>query len=117
MQGHEHLGPWPEPEPGQMTFSNDVLKIELCGPNRQNLSIIDIPGIFRAPTPGVTTKADMLLVETMVRDWITDERTIILAVIPAPTDIATQSILTMAEEVDPQGLRTLGVFTKPDLVD
>jgi hypothetical protein len=100
-----------------MTFSNDVLKIELCGPNRQNLSIIDIPGIFRAPTPGVTTKADVLLVETMVRDWITDERTIILAVIPAPTDIATQSILTMAEEVDPQGLRTLGVLTKPDLVD
>jgi hypothetical protein len=109
--------PGKELEPGQMTFSNDVLKIELCGPRRENLSIIDIPGIFRTPTPGVTTKADMLLVDSMVRDYIRDERTVILAVLPAPTDIATQSILTMAEEADPQGLRTLGVLTKPDLVD
>lgn len=38
-------------EPGQMTFSNDVLKIELCGPSRENPSIIDIPGIFHTPTP------------------------------------------------------------------
>jgi hypothetical protein len=83
------------PEPGQTTFSNDVLKIELCGPQRENLSIIDIPGIFRTPTPGVTTKADMLLVEDIVRGYIKDERTIILAVLPAPTDIATQSILTV----------------------
>lgn len=109
--------PGQELEPGQMTFSNDVLKIELCGPHRENLSIIDIPGIFRTPTPGVTTEADMLLVESMVRDYIRDERTVILAVLPAPTDIATQSILTMAKEADPDGLRTLGVLTKPDLVD
>ena len=104
-------------EPGQTTFSDDVLKIELCGPHRENLSIIDIPGIFRTPTEGVTTKADMQLVENMVRHHIKDERTIILAVLPAPTDIATQSILTIAEETDPQGIRTLGVLTKPDLVD
>jgi Dynamin central region/Dynamin family len=104
-------------EPGQITFSDDVLKIELCGPSRENLSIIDIPGIFRTPTEGVTTKTDMALVEKMVWDYIRDERTVILAVLPAPTDIATQSILTMAKEADPDGLRTMGVLTKPDLVD
>lgn len=103
-------------EPGQTTFSDDVLKIELCGPSRENLSIIDIPGIFRTPTEGVTTKIDMALVEKMVWDYIRDERTVILAVLPAPTDIATQSILTMAK-ADPDGLRTMGVLTKPDLVD
>lgn len=102
---------------GQSTFSRDVLKIELSGPKRENLTIIDIPGIFRTPTPGVTTKDDMALVNEMVRDYIRDERTIILAVLPANADLATQSILTMAEEVDPEGLRTLGVLTKPDLVD
>jgi hypothetical protein len=48
---------------------------------------------------------------------IRDERTIILAVIPSNTDIATQEILTIAKEVDPKGLRTLGVLTKPDLID
>jgi Dynamin family len=109
--------PGQELEPEQITFSDDVLKIELCGPHRENLSIIDIPGIFRTPTEGVTSKAGMLPVKAMVRGYIKDERTIILAVLPAPTDIATQSILTMTKEADPLGLRTLGVLTKPDLVD
>ncbi|KFY81623.1 hypothetical protein V500_11238 [Pseudogymnoascus sp. VKM F-4518 (FW-2643)] len=92
-------------------------KIELSGPDRENLSIIDIPGIFRTATEGVTTKNDIDLVKNMVRDWIQDERTIILAVVSANVDIATQEILTMAEKADPKGLRTLGVLTKPDLVD
>ena len=40
-----------------------------------------------------------------------------LTVVPSNVDIATQEILTMAEEVDEDGHRTLGVLTKPDLVD
>ena len=36
---------------------------------------------------------------------------------PANVDIATQEIAHMAEEADPEGGRTLGVLTKPDLVD
>lgn len=103
--------------PEQSTFSNDILKIELSGPSREHLSIIDVPGIFRTPTRGITTKEDIILVRNMVKMYIQNPRTIILAVIPAPVDIATQEILTMAEEADPLGQRTLGVLTKPDLVD
>lgn len=44
-------------------------------------------------------------------------RSVVLAVIPANVDIATQEILEMAEEIDVKGERTLGVLTKPDLVD
>lgn len=111
------------PEPGQplrtndSTFSEDLLSIELCGPDKQNLSIIDIPGIFRTPTEGVTTEGDMALVRRIMHHHIRDERTIILAVIPSNTDVATQEILTIAKEVDPKGIRTLGVLTKPDLID
>ncbi len=101
--------------PGRSTFSDDILKIELSGPSRQHLSVIDVPGIFR--TPGVTTEEDMARVQHMVKSYIKDPRTIILAVVPAPVDIATQEILSMAEEADPLGQRTLGVLTKPDLVD
>jgi hypothetical protein len=111
------------PGPGQpldasrSTFSEDLLSIELCGPDQQNLSIIDIPGIFRTPTEGVTTEDDMALVRRIMYHHIRDERTIILAVMPSNTDIATQEILSIAKEVDPNGLRTLGVLTKPDLID
>jgi len=40
-----------------------------------------------------------------------------LTVISANIDIAMQEILERAEEVDLDGQRTLGVLTKPDLVD
>lgn len=39
------------------------------------------------------------------------------AVAGANVDIATQEIVRMANDADPTHSRTLGVFTKPDLVD
>jgi len=104
-------------KPGQSAFSDDVLMIELCGPDKTHLSVIDVPGIFRTPTEGVTTEDDMSLVRGIVHRYIENLRTIILAVVPANVDIATQEILNLAKEVDPTGQRTLGVLTKPDLVD
>lgn len=99
------------------SFANDVLKIEICGPQQEHLSVIDVPGIFRKTTSGVTTKADMAMVRNMVSSYMQNPRSAMLAVIPANVDIGTQEILDMAEQCDPNGERTLGVLTKPDLVD
>ena len=57
------------------------------------------------------------MVRDMVYNYMKNPRSVMLTVIPANSDIANQEILTMAEEVDPDGRRTLGVLTKPDLVD
>ena len=97
-------------------FSEDVLKIEICGPDEDYLTVIDVPGIFRNPTEGVTTRGDIQLVQNMVKKYIENNRTIILAVLPSNVDIATQEILTFAEDCDKPGERTLGILTKPDLV-
>src|SRR5215468_4492479 len=94
---------------GGTIFSEDVLKIEICGPNEDYLTVIDVPGIFRNPTEGITTKEDVRLVQNMVREYIKNSRTVILAVLPSNVDIATQEILTFAEEYDKAGERTLGV--------
>ena len=96
-------------------FSEDVLKIEVQGPHEDYLTIIDVPGIFRTTTQG-TTKDDMVMVRDLVKRYIRDGRTIILAVLPSNVDIATQEILELAEDYDKNGERTLGVLTKPDLV-
>lgn len=96
-------------------FSEDVLRIEVHGPHEDYLTIIDVPGIFRATTEG-TTKNDMVMVRDLVKSYIRDSRTIILAVLPSNVDIATQEILELAEDYDKKGERTLGVLTKPDLV-
>ena len=99
------------------TFSADLLKIEIQDPKQEHLSVIDVPGIFKRTTAGVTTKADIDMVRNLVTTYMKNERSVILAVIPANVDIATQEILEMAEELDKEGKRTLGVLTKPDLVD
>jgi hypothetical protein len=65
----------------------------------------------------VTTKEDKEIVSAMVRRYMENPRSIMLTVVPANVDIATQEILTMAEEVDVEGIRTLRSLTKPDLVD
>ena len=97
-------------------FSEDILKIEIYGPREDYLTVIDVPGIFRNQTEGITTKEDMIIVHNLVREYIKDKRTIILAVLPSNVDINTQEIIDLAKEYDKLGERTLGVLTKPDLV-
>ncbi|EEP80954.1 predicted protein [Uncinocarpus reesii 1704] len=101
----------------QRTFSRDVLRLEIAGPDEDHLSIIDVPGIFKSTTEGLTTKEDIVLVRDMVYGYMQNPRSIMLMVVPANVDIATQEIVEMAKELDPEAQRTLGVLTKPDLVD
>lgn len=96
-------------------FSRDILRVEISGPNMDHLTVIDVPGMFENVTPGLTTADDIGLVKDMVKRYIHESRTIILAVVPCNGDIANQKILTLAKEADPEGKRTLGVLTKPDL--
>ncbi|WEW61266.1 hypothetical protein PRK78_006756 [Emydomyces testavorans] len=102
---------------GLSTFSEDVLRLEIEGPNEAHLSVIDVPGLFTNTTEGVTSKKDIQIVRDMVLRYMKNPRSVMLVVVPANVDIATQAILQHAKELDPAGERTLGVFTKPDLVD
>jgi dynamin GTPase len=53
----------------------------------------------------------------MILEFITKPNCLILAVSPANSDLANSDALKLAKEVDPQGLRTIGVITKLDLMD
>lgn len=50
---------------GSITFSEDILKIEINGPDQPGLTVIDVPGIFHTPTPGLTTDSDITLVTSV----------------------------------------------------
>lgn len=92
----------------KLTFTRDVFRVEICGPEEDHLSVIDVPGIFKNTTTGLTTKEDIELVRDMVFSYMKNPRSIVLTVIPANVDIAMQEILKMARECDPEGNRTLG---------
>ena len=94
-------------------FARDVLSIEIEGPKRPQLTVVDLPGLIQNETKGVT-KADVDLVREITDHYISQSRTICLAVVSATNDYANQGILSRVREVDPQGERTLGIITKPD---
>ncbi|KAJ8525143.1 hypothetical protein ON010_g15971 [Phytophthora cinnamomi] len=53
----------------------------------------------------------------MVDRYMQQERTVIIAVVPANVDMHNTEILQAAQEADPNGTRTIAVVTKVDLVD
>lgn len=99
--------------PQTRAFAKDVLSIEIEGPSRPQLTLVDLPGLIQTETKGVTSK-DVELVAKITSDYISQPRTICLAVVSAANDYANQGILRKVREVDPKGERTLGIITKPD---
>ncbi|KAG6311522.1 hypothetical protein E4U44_004204 [Claviceps purpurea] len=97
-------------------FSSDVLRVELCGPTQPHLTMVDLPGLFRAGNRDQSVD-DAETVRNLVLGYVRSPRSIILAVVSAKSDFALQEITQMAREVDPEGDRTLGLITKPDALD
>ena len=94
-------------------FSNDLLRVEVSGPDRPHLTIVDLPGLIHSETKQQSA-TDVQLVQGVVQSYMTEPRSIILAVISAKNDFANQIVLRLARKTDPSGNRTLGVITKPD---
>ncbi|KAF4547271.1 Dynamin central region-containing protein 2 [Elsinoe fawcettii] len=94
-------------------FSDDVLRIELSGPEHHHLSIVDVPGLFHNATK-YQTEEDRQLIRQLLLSYMEDKRTIILAVMDARNNLANQEVFAMAREADPKGRRTLGIITKCD---
>jgi GTP-binding protein EngB required for normal cell division len=100
----------------QVTFSEDVLELEISGPKQPHLTLVDLPGIFHSTT-AKQSDGDPALVTKIVRAYMKEQRSIILAVISGKYDYPVQQILGMLKEVDPDGFRTMGVITKPDAIE
>ncbi|KAK1987081.1 vacuolar sorting protein VPS1 [Colletotrichum cereale] len=97
-------------------FASDALRIEVTGPTGLQLSVVDLPGLISVANEE-QSEADVEAVHAMVRSYLSSTRTIILAVVQASNDIANQGIIKIAREYDPDGQRTVGIITKPDLIN
>lgn len=94
-------------------FSNDILRVEVSGPSQPHLTLVDLPGLFQAGNKA-QSDTDAQVVKDLVLSYMKRSRSIILAVVSAKNDFANQIVTKYARELDPQGLRTLGIITKPD---
>ncbi|XP_060908217.1 dynamin-2-like isoform X4 [Labrus mixtus] len=110
-----------EAETERITGSNKgispvPINLRVYSPNVLNLTLIDLPGMTKVAVGDQPHDIEHQI-RDMLLQFITKESCLILAVTPANTDLANSDALKIAKEVDPQGLRTIGVITKLDLMD
>ncbi|AFN82447.1 dynamin [Encephalitozoon romaleae SJ-2008] len=106
--------------------------VEICGDNKGisstpitafvnledtlDMTLVDLPGLIKVPI-GEQPEDIEVQIENMALNYAEKESSIILALINANADIATNEALKVARKADPQLKRTLGVVTKIDLMD
>ncbi|MCJ1391566.1 hypothetical protein MMC18_004430 [Xylographa bjoerkii] len=97
-------------------FSQDVLRIQVDGPTGLHLTVVDLPGLISVANEE-QTEEDVKMVQNLVDSYVANPRTIILAVVQASNDIANQGIIQKSRRFDKPGRRTVGIITKPDLIN
>ncbi|KAG5640591.1 hypothetical protein DXG03_007994 [Asterophora parasitica] len=93
-----------------LAFSRDIICVDLEGPELTDLAFIDLPGLIQNAEPRT-----IKLVEDMVVSHIKGN-CLILVALPMTDDIENQKALRLARQEDPDGRRTIGVMTKPDML-
>ncbi|KAF4074966.1 hypothetical protein AMELA_G00229300 [Ameiurus melas] len=100
---------------GALGMSEELISLEVTSTKAPDLTFIDLPGIVHVPIDGQPEDIGEQI-KSLIKKFITKQDTIILVVAPCNVDISTTEALRMAQESNLTE-RTLGILTKPDLVD
>ncbi|KAJ5210707.1 Dynamin [Penicillium cf. griseofulvum] len=96
-------------------FSDDIIKVEVSGPDQHDLTLIDMPGRYfteatvdsRGKDPG----------HLCMEKYMLNPRSIILAVVSAKIDICVQKLLDFADNYDGERKRIMGIITHLDTLE
>ncbi|XP_077353651.1 dynamin-1a isoform X8 [Festucalex cinctus] len=110
-----------EAETDRMTGANKgispvPINLRVYSPHVLNLTLVDLPGMTKVPVGDQPADIETQIRE-MLLQFVTKDNCLMLAVSPANSDLANSDALKIAKEVDAQGMRTIGVITKLDLMD
>jgi GTPase SAR1 family protein len=97
-------------------FSDDILKVEISGPDKPELTLVDLPGLYTSHSISQDERG-IGVVHDITKRYMQNERSIILAVVSAKNDYHNQRVLNMAEEFDGSRERTIGIITQPDTLE
>jgi hypothetical protein len=99
----------------EISFTESI-SLTVFSPDVPDLTLIDLPGIVYVDKKGKasTIKTD---IKQLYFKYIKEESCVTLCSLPANVDMETQEAKAWADEVDPDGKRTLGVVTKIDKAD
>lgn len=97
-------------------ISKESINLKIYSPHVLNLTVVDLPGVTRVPIGDQPDNIEEQI-KTMCLEFISNPNAVILAVSAANQDISNSDGLQLARSVDPEGLRTIGVLTKVDIMD
>lgn len=97
-------------------ISNESINLKIHSPHVLNLTVVDLPGVTRVPVGDQPENIEEQI-KGMCLQFISNPNAVILAVSAANQDISNSDGLQLARLVDPEGLRTIGVLTKVDIMD
>ena len=100
----------------KQAITNTPIRLRITSPRVPNLTMVDLPGMTKVPV-GDQPKDIEIQIRDLLLQYIANPNSIILAVTPANSDIATSDAIQLARAVDPKGDRTVGVLTKIDIMD
>lgn len=101
-----------------MNISFTPIYLRIYSPNIPNLTLVDLPGLTMVACTDKGQPKDIKdQIKKMIGQYIKSIKTIILAVMPARTDIEADIALDLIKEYDPKGIRTVGILTKLDLMN
>jgi len=101
-----------------MNITDKPIYLRIYSPNIPNLSLVDLPGLTMVACTDKGQPKDIKdKIRTLLHSYIDNPETIILAVMPARTDIEADIALDLIKECDSEGKRTIGVLTKLDLMN
>ncbi|OQU97026.1 Dynamin central domain-containing protein isoform 3 [Cladophialophora immunda] len=93
-------------------IGRDILHLSLQGPQLPNLTLVDLPGLIHS----APSSDDIVNVQGLVEGYLRQKESLIMAIVSAENPIEKQGILTLCRKFDPAGERTIGVITKPDIL-
>ncbi|EIW77518.1 hypothetical protein CONPUDRAFT_61569 [Coniophora puteana RWD-64-598 SS2] len=108
-RSYEELRAWTHPR--MLKFSKNAICVLIKDPEATDLSFIDLPGLVQNEDAEVID-----LVRGLVEHYVGKDQTIILTTIPMTDDLENQGSAQLAREADPDGDRTIGILTKPDML-
>ena len=94
----------------------EPIRLRIVSPSVLTMTLVDLPGLIRVPVGDQPADIEKQ-VRRLILKYISAPQCVILAVSPANQDLASSDALELARSVDPDGLRTVGVLTKLDIMD
>ncbi|KAM0721528.1 hypothetical protein Q7P37_002453 [Cladosporium fusiforme] len=92
-------------------FWYDRLHVEISGPRQPNLTLVDLPGLIQIEANA--NPGDKQRIKNLVKQYISEPKAVVLAVVSANTDVANQEVTQLVKDHDAAN-RTMGILTKTD---